>query len=867
MATIRNLIIRISVTEKTDTGIRKVTTSLRETNREIDQADKGSSRFSGTLSRLGRTSLTGLTSGMAKLTQGAVLATKAIATFAVAAGGLNTAIQAGTALAPLAGLLALLPGAAVGAATALGTLKLATSGLGDAFKAALGNGPTSAKKFAQSLKDLSPAARSVAVELHKMRPELIAIRNTAQQNLFAPLRGQLTAMARVLSGPLKQGVADVAIQFGLAGRQVAEFARQSKSVELVRAAFGQVSFSLGILRQAIVPVLAGFRGLAIEGLAYLPQIATSVSTVAQRFGLWLQRAVQTGRATEWIKNALATLRQIGTVVSNVGGILKSVFSAASANGSQVLGILGQALGQLNAFLKTAAGKSALTSIFQTLGAIGSTLGPVIAAIVTQLGGLAAPLGRLAQMIGPILTVAINALGPALLQLEPGLTALFNGLGLAFTEIANSGALPLLGKAISAIAIAIAPLLPVAGQLAGILANNLANSVIILTSVLGPVISALAQSLGPILPQITASFAQLAQAMAPIATRFGLLLGQALLQILPPLLQIVPQLLQGLVPALIQMLIALTPLMPQLIQLGVVLAQNLAKTLPELLPPLIQLIDLMAQWAPIMVPVLGWILQISAALAGGLGDGLALALKAVSVTLTGIFKWFGWLFDVLLGHSIIPDIVRGVISWFGSLPGRVVGLFADMARGAARQVGGLLRYVSGIPGAIASVFAGAGSWLVNAGRNVVIGLWNGIASLGSWLWNRIWAWVRAVIPGPVRWALGIASPSKVMAELGGFAGAGLAQGLLGTAGLVSSAAGRLAQAAVPAIPGAGAAGPAGATAVSAPRGVTAAGGAAGGTVTLEVRGDGSRYSEFLVQELRKAVRVKGGGNVQVALGSG
>ncbi|MGH8869002.1 MAG: hypothetical protein ACRDYU_13535, partial [Actinomycetes bacterium] len=42
---------------------------------------------------------------------------------------------------------------------------------------------------------------------------------------------------------------------------------------------------------------------------------------------------------------------------------------------------------------------------------------------------------------------------------------------------------------------------------------------------------------------------------------------------------------------------------------------------------------------------------------------------------------------------------------------------------------------------------------------------------------------------------------------------------------------------------------------------------GGPIVLEFRGDGSGYSEFLAREVRKLVRVKGGGNVQLAFGYG
>jgi phage-related protein len=767
-------------------------TFKRDVEKDADKAGRSAGRRFG--SAFG--------SSLGRISKLAVPAATGLLAVGAAASALNTAVQAGTALAPLAGFLAAVPGAAIAAATAMGTLKLATSGLDDAFKA-IAKGD--AGKLKDALKELPPATRSVLTEAMKLRPVFLSIRNTASQNLFAPLRGQLTALAKTLAGPLKQGVADVAIQFGAAGKQVAEFARQSKSLELVRAAFGNVSFSLGMLRQAINPVLVGLRGFALEGLSFLPQVAASVSKIAQRFGVWLQAMVKSGQATEWIRNALATLKQLGGVLVQVGGIIKSVLSAASAGGSGVIGVLGQALAQLNKFLKTAQGQAALTSIFQGLAAIGQALSPIIAALVVNLGGLAGPIGRLATQLGPVLLTAINAVGPALKTLEPGISALIGGFGQAFQAIAASGALPAIGQAISAIAVAVAPVLPVIAQLAALLAGNLANALQTLVLVFGPVISALTQSLAPILPQLATAFAQLAQEMTPIASQLGLQLGQALSQILPPLLAIIPQLLQGLVPALLDLMTALMPLLPSLTQLAVVLAQNLAQTLPPLIPVLTQLVELMANWTEVMVPVLGWILQISAALAGGLGEGLAVAIRAVADMVNAILMWFRRLFDILLGHSIIPDLVNGMVAWFGSLPSRVVGYFAQLAVGAVTQMGALLSRVGVLAGRIVGVFRNAGSWLVGAGKDIMIGLWNGIASLGGWIASRISSLVRAVIPGPVRRVLGISSPSKVMAELGRYTGQGLMDGMDSTRSGVARTASRLAAAAVPTGPQLGLAG--------------------------------------------------------------
>ena len=72
--------------------------------------------------------------------------------------------------------------------------------------------------------------------------------------------------------------------------------------------------------------------------------------------------------------------------------------------------------------------------------------------------------------------------------------------------------------------------------------------------------------------------------------------------------------------------------------------------------------------------------------------------------------------------------------------------------------------------------GAGSWLVSAGRDVLIGFWNGFQSWVSTLWDK----VSGVFNGVVDWAkktLGIASPSRVFRyEVGQQVGAGAILGI-------------------------------------------------------------------------------------------
>lgn len=63
-----------------------------------------------------------------------------------------------------------------------------------------------------------------------------------------------------------------------------------------------------------------------------------------------------------------------------------------------------------------------------------------------------------------------------------------------------------------------------------------------------------------------------------------------------------------------------------------------------------------------------------------------------------------------------------------------------------------------------------------GKNIVQGLWDGIKAMGSWLYDKVASFVKENVVGTVKKFLGIASPSKVMAEFGEYVAQGLAIGM-------------------------------------------------------------------------------------------
>ncbi|GGJ82085.1 hypothetical protein GCM10011583_12050 [Streptomyces camponoticapitis] len=107
----------------------------------------------------------------------------------------------------------------------------------------------------------------------------------------------------------------------------------------------------------------------------------------------------------------------------------------------------------------------------------------------------------------------------------------------------------------------------------------------------------------------------------------------------------------------------------------------------------------------------------------------------------------------------------ILGYIKSIP--LVNLFLNhwdkIKSGTVSRVLGLVSYVRGMPGRIKSALGSLGSLLTGAGRNVVQGLWNGIKSMGGWLKSQLIGFAKSQIPGPIAKALGISSPSKVMAK--------------------------------------------------------------------------------------------------------
>ncbi len=158
---------------------------------------------------------------------------------------------------------------------------------------------------------------------------------------------------------------------------------------------------------------------------------------------------------------------------------------------------------------------------------------------------------------------------------------------------------------------------------------------------------------------------------------------------------------------------------------------------------------------------------------GIGEGIASWWEGLW---SGIGSFFQGIWDGIVSWaaSLIVNFIRGWQIIWATLTSFFSNLWTGISSGIQNTWNGVLSFFGGIPGAIMGFFSGIGSWLWNAGRDLIDGLLNGVRSvagnIGKFFLDILPDW----IVGPFKAALGIASPSKVFKGYG----RNLVEGLIG-----------------------------------------------------------------------------------------
>lgn len=232
-----------------------------------------------------------------------------------------------------------------------------------------------------------------------------------------------------------------------------------------------------------------------------------------------------------------------------------------------------------------------------------------------------------------------------------------------------------------------------------------------------------------------------------------------------------------------------------------LAGGLLETLPDIFPSILDIVlgiaDMLIENAPELVSAA---LQMIVSLATGLTEHLDELIPAAIDMVIGVVDAIIDNVDLLIDAAIelivqlalglienipklvekIPDLIEAlVVAIIEHTPELIVAsiqILIALARGLIQSVGILVKKAPELISAIGEAIANAAKQLWEIGKNIVLGLWEGIKNA----WHTITDWVQNAIQGLVggiKDFLGIASPSKVFMQIGDYMAEGLGIGFV------------------------------------------------------------------------------------------
>ncbi len=314
--------------------------------------------------------------------------------------------------------------------------------------------------------------------------------------------------------------------------------------------------------------------------------------------------------------------------------------------------------------------------------------------------------------GNLLPALVNVLGAAL----PVLVELVVALGPSLID-AGMQAIQSLCNGLAA---ALPTLIPMAAQAVTSIITGLLDNIPALITAALALIQGLVDGLLAAIPVLIAAVPQIITSLVT-----------ALLNSIPEIIQAGIDLLTSLVDALPQIIQAIVEAIPQIIN-GIVSA--VIGSIPQLVQAGIQLLVALIQALPqIIQTILPAIPQIVSSIVNALASNTPLIIQAGVQLLVALIKNLPTIISTIVAS--MPQIIRGIVN--------------ALSQGVSQ--------------------------LAQVGANLVKGLWQGIQSLATWLWNKVSGWISGIWSG-IKNFFGIHSPSTEMAWAGEMLARGLAGGI-------------------------------------------------------------------------------------------
>lgn len=354
---------------------------------------------------------------------------------------------------------------------------------------------------------------------------------------------------------------------------------------------------------------------------------------------------------------------------------------------------------------------------------------------------------------------VNSVATAGNNILPRITTALNGASKLISKM-----LPPIAEKIPSIISDVLPQLTQSSvDIVSALATGLLENADVLVDAVFEAVSILAESAGDLLPELMVSFSELAANVANgVAENLPEIVNELVAQ-LPAIVDAAVESAANWAAAAVTIVAALVAALaeaaPELINAGADmigrLVDGIVSKLPDFAASLPQFVQKFLDYITENLPsILAKGSEIVISLVGGITDAIPDFVAALPEIITSLVMFFttNAAEIVKAGMDILAAIVKGIID---ALP--------ELGAALPEVIAAILDGVSALAESI---------W--DIGKYIVEGIWQGIKNSASWLKDQVTGFFSNLIGG-VKDFLGIASPSKVFAEIGGYMAAGLGKG--------------------------------------------------------------------------------------------
>jgi len=722
------------------------------------------------------------------------------------------------------------------------------SAIGGMLVAAIGSAAFAASGLAAAIGGIGPAAAySIALavksfDYFKTSMPDVAASITGLKDAFTKV--DVPAFAQAWGGSLKEfaDTLSTSLRFDTVAQNLGEamasitdaFTAVLQSpawTGFVDAIEGPLATAFASIGGGLASVMSGVLTLVTAAAPFTQQIAAAFAAWATSWNDMIEAANSSGALTTFFMQARDALFTIVDLALNLTSALGTLFQAGQGPGTAMLGILRDLVGQFNEWMKSADGQSALSVWFNNALVIFKALGPLLAGVgkmfsemvtpesVSNLVDLLSSLGAIAPILGqvfaaitkadilgvlvdlfgeilgaikpvlPIIGQLAKALGGALSTVVAGLAPVFAGLIEGISPLIGivTQLLGIIGPALTPILKAVgtlfAALAPIIQQLGGLIADLLVNAVTTLT----PIITALV----PVVITVLNAFMPFVRVIFDVAN--------TLLTALQPVIMALLPIISSLAPVIVQVVIALSPFL------------RIIQVLAPVISPILMLLSGMITWLlKLVAPLIDLIAPIAAVIVQFISGGKAISqiigwFSKLGPLFTEVARWFSTIAGKIQAFfanlvSRTATAIGNFTSFWITLPAKIINAVASLASKVLTWATGVfttamtafrtgldkvIAFFGGVPGKIIAAIGSGLSVLATYGGDVVQGFVDGITGAWHVVTDAIDRLIDK-IPKAVRKFFHIASPSKLMRELGRYISQGLALGIKDDAGDVQKA---------------------------------------------------------------------------------